>query len=321
MGAEISAEHLYSVATGQSVQSDQQTVTFWQEHRQLAPLDPAPLLALAELALKNGPAEDALDLLRQAQSLRPDLPGTTARIGRTLYELKRDSELLVWMNTLPEDAALHPGIWKLRGKWAADHEQKEAAARCYWEALKLDPTDSTVCYQLGMTLSRLNREQESKPLLERSRLLEDYIRACEFSRRGWKTEEAAELADQLGLCWEAFAWWKMIAFSHIEDEQPDQQALMVAAQRARQLAELLQRALLSRMLPEQSPVVHLNLSSYPLPDTSNVTSLGSERQENRSRAQMVHFEDQAALVGLNFTYFNGQDPKDGRLLKWFHQMF
>ncbi len=320
MGSEIAPEHLYSVATGQPLQNDEQTEAFWKKHQKAAPQDPAPLMALAELAMKNEQSEESLDFLRQAHALRPDFLETIVRIGQILSELKQDSRFLLWMNTLPENAARHPGVWNLRGKWAAEHGQKEAAARCFWETLKLDPTNATVCYQLGMALSRLGREQDARPLLERSRMLENYIQACEFGLKGWKIENAAKLADQLGLYWEAFAWWKMIAFSHIKNEQPDQQALMFAARRARALAQLLERAPLSRAPPETSPVIHLNLSSYPLPDMSISSRVENGRKADTATSNVVRFEDRASAAGVNFTYFNGHGPEGGRLLKSFYQM-
>ena len=320
MGPEVAPEHLHSVATGQPLQNAEQTQAYWNQYRKAAPQDPAPVMALAELAMKNGQPEDAVELLRHAHALHPDLLEITAGTGRGLAELKQGSEFLLWMKTLPQNAAHHPGVWNLRGQWAAEHEQKEAAARCFWESLRLDPTNARVCYRLGMTLTRLGRKQDSGPLLERSRMLERYIQACEFGLKGWKIENAAKLADELGLYWEAFAWWKMLAFILNEEEQPDQTAMMSAARRARALGQLLEQAPLTRTLPEKSPVIHLDLSSYPLPDTSIVSGSESGDHTDIAAAHDVHFEDQASTVGISFTYHNGHGPDGGRLLKSFYQM-
>ena len=90
------------------------------------------------------------------------------RLGQAFLDLGREEEFSDWLRNLPATPDRHPGAWNLRGQWAEDEKQVEAAARCYWEALRLEPSDSLACYRLGVSLRGLGREAEGEKLLDRS---------------------------------------------------------------------------------------------------------------------------------------------------------
>ena len=261
--------------------------------------DPVPLLGKARVSLLENRPQEALEWLRTIVEAKPRLAEAQARMGRALLDLELDDELQAWRDKLPAEADDHPEIWFVRGQWAQRREQKRAAVRCFWEAVRREPNHLRALYQLGATLTVLGRPETAAPFLERAALITDFNNTLKLlydtgAQIRWMMR-AAEQTESLGRIWEARAWTKLV----LEDEREHVAARAALAR----LQSALDRDKPPRTLNSANPALNVSLADYSLPDWT-INGLPVSRSQPSASGQ-VRFEEVASRVGLDFTYFSG----------------
>lgn len=294
----FTSHHLIMLAAGEPVVHDKD---FVERCRQAVPDDPLPLLGLAREALGAQEFDSAMPLLQQIVRAVPESQEAQCRWGSFLQQRGLDDEFIDWHHSLPTDIG-HPEIWVVRGHWARGHAEPQVAARCFWEALRLDPNHRVACYQLGQVLQETGRNDLAQPCFKRAALLEQlaYLvdRIYENPQAVELMAEAATLNESLGRIWEAWGWACGQSLS-----DPGNEAARMLMNRLR--ADLHER--LPRTLDESQLGKVLDLSELPLPQWKARTSPPTGHQA--PTAATVRFEDVADQVGLHFRYDNGHDPQ------------
>lgn len=307
-------DHLVMLAAGEPVVNDAE---FVKRCRSARPDDPLPLLGQAREALSSQDFDTAEPLLKQIVAVDADSQEAQARWGSLLQQRGVASTFMEWHANLPPEI-WHPEIWVVRGHWARAHAEPHVAARCFWQALRLDPNHRIACYQLGQLLREIGRPDDSQRCFQRAALLEQlaYLvdRIYENPQSIQLMAEAAQLNESLGRIWEAWGW----AYSHS------------MANPANEVAQATSRRLQSRLQPEMPRTLvdfqlgqSLDLSDQPLPSWGKSTGqtssdvalfyppsrrspVASHHVETESN---VRFEEVAASVGMNFRYDNGHEPQ------------
>jgi tetratricopeptide (TPR) repeat protein len=310
----IDAVHLHSLAMAENALENPDDIL---PYHRAAPDDAAPLITLGRLALQKEEFERARELFERAVHLQPELIEARSRLGELLFEHASEADFVAWYSRLPSAADGHPGIWILRGRWAAKQAANRVAVRCYGEALRLNSVDPRANYQLGRLLLALRREPEAKPFLDRAALIRRYVSKAKVAWRipysqarsadAWQpVREAADVAEALGLFWEASAWSRLAL-----DRNP---AFSWARERLQRLRPRLVSLPLTRVAPGEDPIQGFALQDYPLPEgrESRVERRGPESggAPTTGPRPSVTFVDDAAKAGLVFQYFNGQKSQD-----------
>ena len=279
------------------------------------PQDPLPLLGLARMDAHRQEFLKARDMLEQVVKSYPDLVEAHAWLGWTRVHDPADaSQLAPWEAALPAAANEHPMIWLVRGLGAEQAGQREAAARCFWESLKRDPNYELAAYQLARELAALGREKEAALLRRRTEALYELaalLKRVHRVRNQLATlpegaallREVAESMEKLGRKREAWAWYQQLATL-----KPSDPSVAKAIKRLEN--ELVRGPSLS--LAEAEPDLQFDFSRYPLPvwPQDKPTNVA----EKSSSTAVVRFFDSAPTAGIDFTYFNGDQSADARLL-------
>ena len=276
------------------------------EHARRQPDDPLILLGMALAAQSERRVIEADLLLRRAIASAPELTEARIRLGSLLLETGKLTDFQEWDCQLPPQANEHPETWALRGDAARGQGQLRGAVRCYWEALRRDPCHQRASYQLSQVLIQLELPTQSRPFAQRAVWLQDLLLAMKRNRTSTFSllaQEAADLCEKLGLYWDAHAWsqlaWKQDP--HLEWAQA----------RIKRLGPYLTFDL-PRTHPDCDPSRMIDLSSFPLPSSADRLEIkNSSPNDPATSVDQLSFIDDAAVAGLNFTYFNGADPQAG----------
>lgn len=262
----------------------------FQKYREADPADPAPAIALAQIAVFDQQYQRARELLETVVAEHPGQVEAQVKLGWLLLESGDDAVFERWHGQLPADVDRHPGTWLIRGFWCRRHAEPVQAARCFWESLKRDPNNPGANYQLGRLLAALERDDEAEVFLERSRLLNSYVNAVKVAEKREEVERAVDLAKRLGLAWEAWGWAKLVGQALPQPE----------------------RTLVTRTADRDNPAFTVNLADVRLPD--RLTSKADESRPVRPEPSTVsiRFQDTARSAGIEFRYVNGGRPgQDG----------
>lgn len=216
-----------------------------------------------------------------------------------------DAAYSVWLAQLPDGAERHPGIWLVRGRRYRNLKNFEAAARCFWEALRLDSRSREACYQLGQALVALDRDEgqqfiaRADALFQLRQSLNDVRQTEEPSERAMR--RVTEILRDTGRHWEAWAW----AFT-----------AQRAFPRARWPGEIV-----AELGPTLDASVPVTVAASDLSRTIDLSEIelpapGVGRQSNSSGdvavvdlGDAIRFDDEAEQRGIGFVYFNGdEDP-------------
>ncbi len=272
--------------------------------RAAAPDDPLPLLGEARRAMSLNQSESARELLARIRRQRPGLPEAEVRWGQLLLEAGESDDFLGWNRGVSLVMEEHPEVWLLRGRFARQRGEQPVAARCFWEAMRRDPTNRVAHYQLGRVLEDLDQHAIAATMLDRAELLQQLAVVLDdlFHHRD-QTElmrRAAAITEHLGRFWEAHNW-AMLA--HAADQNLDW---------PRPVVERV-RPLLSPNLPQvhsrENFSLRIDLSREPLPSWSTPAPSIAAAVNGSPESSAIHFADVTASVGIDFRYFNSADPK------------
>jgi tetratricopeptide (TPR) repeat protein len=274
--------------------------------RAAAPDDPTPLIGFARIEMSRQNLLKTRELLKQAIVEGPQYVEAHALLGRLLLESPDDRELAAWQAALPADADWHPDIWAVRAGWAKRRGQLQAAARCYWEALRRDANHQVATLQLSQLLHALGDTRIAEDLAQRAAVLTEF--SATLNQIFMHREElsfviaAARSAETLGRLWEAWGW-NQLALSRSADVKWARDALA-------RIEPQLKRGP-PPTLPERDPGKLLDLSHLPLPDERDTAPSTGDDLAAKTAAQ-PHFADVAQRLGIDFTYFCGRDPGNPR---------
>ena len=268
-------------------------------------------LGLARIDRHNNRVDAARERLERVVKTNPEVLEAQAQLGRLLLDQRDDAALMRWREALPASADRHPEIWFVRGYWAQRHGQIEAAARCFWEAARLEPVHQRSHYQLALMLTRLGEAKLAKGFMDRARMLADLGTECHpIFLKGpdhVRMQRIIELEIGLGHLWEAWAWSVATADLARREGRPDNELELRRDRLKRRIdAERPPRVVHSSRIAER---VSLR-SRYPLPQWPEEAV---ERAPAKSAdPQTLRFDDMAAQVGIDFTYYDSaKDRPDG----------
>lgn len=279
---------------------------FVPEFAKANPDDPVPMISMARLAIQDQRNDIALRLLQGIVRRHPEYVEAWIDLGHMWVASADEVSFLRWHEALPPMANRHPEIWAIRGAWARHKSEPQVAARCYWESIHLNPNSVRSNFQLGQLLTVLNREQEAAVFLDHAQTLQEYASAVDAGSDG-KVEggmkDAAEFAESLGLFWEAYGWATLCLDSETVRSQPAWAVEMLSRLKPR-----LPPHPQNRELAEFNVALRVDLSAYPLPNWQSQASNAPTSIATRAVDGTVNFEDLAVQAGLNFSYYNGDQP-------------
>ncbi len=265
-----------------------------------------PMLGVALRKFFSEENEEAEKLVREILAHHSDLVEAHALLGKLLVQRRRVSptEYFAWLDSLPPGADDHPMIWTVRGIWAQDHGDFEGAARCFWEAAKINPNHQNANYRLSRVLKSLGRESDAEPFGTRADLLEKLLTEM-YPLYGDREKypdpkrmlRVARLCSQLGRYWEAWAWYNLVKRIDPENAEVNKEG---------QRLQALTSSNPPQVVPDAMPTARIDLSALPLPKRVAIAQADTQSDSQQwSRARMA---DIAQEVGLDFAYNNGDDP-------------
>ncbi len=266
-------------------------------------VDPFVVLALAKQAVRRQEWDVAEPLLLELIVNSPKLVEAHAQLGILRQESSPLPAWQAWQAALPSEADQHPDIWVVRGNLAAQTGNIQTAARCYYEALRLDPNHRQANYLLGQTLTSLDRASEAAPFFARSELMQqleqvlfEIYHAADRTADPELLRRAAELSTSVGRYWEAYEWANhaVAAGAPLSWATPFVEQTKVAL-----------NAIPPRTHRPATPVSDINLSDYPLPQSDATNPTEDRRPSLANSTATITFADVTSAAGIHFTYFNG----------------
>ena len=266
--------------------------------------DPLGLHGCARIAASVGRKEQALKLVRECLSKQSSFVEAQLTLGTLLIDSGNEAEFEDWLANLPDAADEHPTAWFLRGRRAQDQDRCQEAIRCYWEVLRRQPNNDRATYQLGQLLAAEGRVDDSRVCSERAkrlkRLTELSVKLYEQHGAESEIAECVQLTHDLGRLRECRAWCDEL------------QTISGIDSTSLQLIKTLREEACDEspwLLPAQDLASRIDLSSYPLPKRISPDREAQPHARYREPEQSrIAFADDARRVGLDFVYFNGDDP-------------
>lgn len=299
---QFSELHLLALARSAAVVEQPELL---ERYRKTDPANPQVMTARARQLIQQEQQQAAMALLQEAVQQPGHSLGARVELGRLLLQSGDVPQFLEWHAHLPSQADERPEIWLVRGEFARTQQSPEVAARCLWEAVLRDPHQPGANYQLGQVLVALNRPDAAAGFLRRAREFEAYLKTLDATTRAVteSTQKAAELAESLGLQYEAYGWsrWALM-------QQP---RIPWAIEMANRLESQLNKLGDARGLPEHNPALLVDLSDYPLPNWAHAPSVRPRTVVDQEESDRIRFSDDAREAGIAFAYFNGGDPRHG----------
>ncbi|MFK7817763.1 MAG: FG-GAP-like repeat-containing protein [Planctomycetaceae bacterium] len=283
------------------------------------PEDPIGELGLVQSHfVYNRPAE-AMQILNAVIKKHPSLLQAHAWLGRCLTDLERLDAVPEWNSNLPEGADDFPEIWQVRGIWAKRVGQPEAAARCIWKAIGLEPNSILSNQELGLALKALGRDADAEPFVSRHAKLVDYNKTTHpILRNGLNLDavlRSLELTTELGRPWECYVWAG--ALVEMAQQNREAQAVVQKGITALQTSQTQLQADPPQTFADANPALQLDLSDYPLPDWSiEISQIPKAPGDSSTDTSGIRFEDIAGELGVTFQYKNNANRKTSG-----HRMF
>ncbi len=244
---------------------------------EVEPDDPRPLIGLARAALLSDDVAKARQYLQDVLQREPGQVKAHALLGRIVVGSDDAAQVQSWLDQLPAEASGHPEIWYWQAVWADKNQQPEAAARCFWETVKLNPNHMLANRRLAELLVDLGRERDAEPfrdkaekLAEWSQLLDELYELREEQQPDEemvkKLIQAAETTEALGRFWEAWAWYQLVLSVEPKNTRAGKQIQRLNAEVAEDSPQV---------IPDAQPARQVDLgSSLPLPDSRGPTPVG-----------------------------------------------
>ncbi|MCH2127100.1 MAG: FG-GAP-like repeat-containing protein [Pirellulaceae bacterium] len=255
-----------------------------------------------KLILSDPESSRARQLLTTVVAQNPDILEAQAMLGETLFTANDLDRFRVWHAKLPANADDHPQIWFLRGQWAQQTGQIQAAARCYWETLKLNADHKAGIYQLSRVLTELGQIEDAALVLERShQLAELEYHIFEVAEAPHLVATIATTMEDLGRYWEA-AGWCNVAIQHSigGDTQWAKNGLPRIRNRLTTATPF--------VALDQNPASHINLGELDLPVMDGANGNPEATQPSDKPTTAIAFQNTATEAGIHFHYSNGADP-------------
>ncbi len=274
--------------------------------------DPLINLANGRYAFWRDDRDNARRFLQAARQQAPNLVEAWVRLGELALVEQDHAALVAWNKEAPADVDWHPGVWVVRARWAESSGAAAGAVRCYWEALRREPNLQMASYRLGRLLPTVVPEIDPQPFIERSLKLQELASLVTILYHNQhhlgSLQSAAQTCEQLGRYWEAAGWAR---------------AALVLDAKLSWAREMVQRcqprlsASRDRNDPKIDPAQQVNLSHIPLPTFTPATAPVPEFA-TLAAANSIRFDEEAAALGINFSYFNGPDPAtpSGRMFEF-----
>ncbi len=291
---------------------------------QASPNDPVPLLGLACWSIEQGDWQRAERYLKRVMAIRPREPVAWAALGELYLRMPDRAERLAdWNRELPATCEAYPGIWIVRGFWAERLGDWPGAARCFGEAVRRDPTDRVALMQWISALNAAGEPTLAEPLVHYGSDLEELVSRATELRGGAGTPETIErialLCERLGRYWEADGWARWLLRTQPPTAEQlhvaDPQARVAADRKARRTLRALRTRIADRLqpgLPQVDPQRHpagkVDIESFPLPDFATPPA-DSKSFATADLDRRPLFRDVTQSAGLDFTFFNSDDPK------------
>ncbi len=270
--------------------------------------NPSLLMTHARVAAFNLKFHKARSLAQEAIAASPNLIEAHVALGHVLVAMNDTAGLQRLLENLPPLADEHPDIWFLRGEFAHQQRALEAAARCYWEAVRRDPNRAETCYRLSQVLYALAQPDAAAQFLQRARDLDEFsttmVPLYTSGAIAPRMNAAGRIAAALGRQWEAWAWYQACLAYFPDDPVARQQRDALA----RQLDDNVPQTIAAC-----NPARHVDLSRYPQPDYA-MSNAGRSAPKSTSSLRPIQFVDLAASAQLDFQYVNGHDTTQHGML-------
>lgn len=282
---------------------------------------PDPLVRLLEARGLFRKREFSLAARRLADLIRvrPNLADAQILLGWSLWQAQDRDGFEQWLAAVPPECEAHPEFWWLWGQWCDSKSDTLHAARCYWEAIRQEPTHKRASYRLSQNLAALGRSEAAAVFAEQAenlqKLADAFTMLLKFGGNPGadtirRQRTAARLTESLGRIWEARAWCQ-------EALKIDPQLRWAHADYER-LNRLLQGAPPMRLDRSEVPALLVDLSDLSVPDRPQLKTRGQttmpDISDNSNKATdeiRVRFVEEARQRGIDFQYFNGGDHRKG----------
>lgn len=282
-----------------------------------AKVEDAYRLSLALVHVRSGNLPTARELLVDEVNDFPEQVAAHALLGLVLTELGALDQLSQWNRNLPSTSGRHPDVWYVRGFWAESLGDTATAVLCYRRSVELDP-----CFHGGIfrLLSLLDDQQIDLDLKNR---LTDYqadLRQYEqlAKRIYFEGPEANLVTQAITLAEKLFRFHEAIAWCHELDSAlggfgvtGDQvQQLSITANQDQSESQHPVDCLLRQWTIEPSE------GEVLLARVNALGSLADGAPEPGIRSSLnAQFANQAADLGVNFSYDNGTDQPSGFMIQ------
>ena len=213
----------------------------------------------------------------------------------------------------------HPGMWLADARFARLTGRDREAARCLWEAIRLEPDLRSANYQLAQLLSQLGQPEQAQRFRKRAKQLEAFEQTLSLieTRLGFESDwsnvdllrKAAEQCEEMGRLWEAFGW-----ASEAQQHEPTAgwAADLVGRVRARLGTQM---GVWEQTAVDDRPTHFVDLSSFPRINFHRIDPSEPVAGPGDAGSSAIRFEDRATAAGIDFTYFNSSDSTTaGRLM-------
>ncbi len=277
------------------------------------PADPLIQVGIGRREFYANNTDVAESLFRDIVSQRSQLGEAQGRWGRIIVDRGDLAEFLAWRGSLPDDARNHPEVWYVQGLKARQLEQIEGAARCYLEALALDPNHLGANTNLAGCLQQLGKSEVAAEFRKRAEKLSELDSLLNLVRESSDREligRIAALEADLGRYWEAAGWCYVLTQYPGEQDVPTRQL--------RQWLKLARRSPEANA-PEKLPAKGLDRRAFPPPRWPQRSFSPVPAQANALNDVAWRFTDDAHRLGVDVTYFEGT-REDNRLAHIFNVM-
>lgn len=258
--------------------------------------DPLACLGLAVRALQQSQLDDCQTLL---EKIPPSLD-TRLCLAELLYRRGNFSGLSQALAVISRDGRETSTYWIMRGHYYRSRNEITLAARCYWEACRVNVSSYSATEELARCLRELQRPKEADLLAVRSRALMNYSEVCRAIHHSHEIVEryliaAEQYAADLSLTADALTWCQFARIAFPEAGWPQQR-----------INDHQARLKSSRSPTESRSEWHrqIDLSHIPLPEM--IPDYHLQTVDNTGTVD-IRFENRAAPLGLEFVYEDGAD--------------